>query len=127
MDRPISGFRGANPALLVLGSDHGKPVSGIAERLNQGLEEYAVDAIVIGEQKIHVANGAKNLRRAQEANERLSWSLMQPATRSSRAPRKIRLPARSSRALNLGVSTLFQGGRSSSQPDGDMKRKSRSA
>jgi hypothetical protein len=98
MDRPISGFGGANPTLFVLWSNHGEPVSRLAERFNQGVEEYAVDAIVIGEQKIHVANGAKNLRRAQEANERLSWSLMQPATRSSRAPRKIRLPARSSRA-----------------------------
>ena len=53
VDRAAARFGGANPALFGFGRDDGDRVAGGEEGENEFVEEDAVDAVVVGDEKFH--------------------------------------------------------------------------
>jgi len=53
VDRAVARFGGANPALFSFGRDDGDRVAGGEESENEFVEEDAVDAVVVGDEKFH--------------------------------------------------------------------------
>ncbi len=53
VDRAVARFGGANPALFGFGRDDGDRMAGGEEGENEFVEEDAVNAVVVGDEKFH--------------------------------------------------------------------------
>ena len=63
---PAAGFGGADPALLVLRRHDVELMARGAQRMDELVQENAVDAIVVGDEKTHAASAQSRAPRAKE-------------------------------------------------------------
>jgi hypothetical protein len=53
MDGTVSRLRGTHPTLLLLRRDDRERVAGVAQRVDEFVEEDAVEPVVVGDEKFH--------------------------------------------------------------------------
>ena len=62
VDRAVARFGGANPALFSFGRDDGDRVAGGEKGENEFVEEDAVNAVVVGDEKFHGSETTKHTK-----------------------------------------------------------------